>query len=581
MEDIRGIIRDLGEIREKACDLTEKMASKAREEGIADDLRAVKEKTGDIKAKFKTLKEDASKWEIRKKLGFTEVPLGELRYEKSRILKHREWRGAEDTAYDFYYWLLNWYELLKSAKTNPEAMKKMILRYRWMGDYLAIPNFVDRNTEGMRGTALRTAHISYNMMIKNFASGFKFIQMADRHIAGDNPIAKRVILHDNTFPYMLLAGFPQFLAMTLQSLPLFSSTLMNQHAAEPYIAAAESFGIPADVCPLPEAEVGVAINDDYADMGICYLATNMACDGSVINSQLLSRRLKLPTFVLGSPLRYKEEDVQELAVNELRDCIAFLEDLTGQKFNWDTLRAACERHNLQTQYEMNKWETNMTDCPQFTGSVLWLFRMFTAVGGAPKDPRYVPVEQKVDAMIKRAHKRKESNVRKERRHRAVIWSCPANYYADFNLWLENCWGISGLIDMESHAYTIPIDTSNEETMLKDIAKCYQQIAMRKHTNGGYHNALDELWELVDRYSCDMVIMYNQMSCRGMAGLEGIFQEEARKRGVKMCWVTQDLYDPQTVSRRQMREDVNKFMMTVMKEEPLDPSLVDFDDSIAW
>ena len=101
--------------------------------------------------------------------------------------------------------------------------------------------------------------------------------------------------------------------------------------------------------------------------------------------------------------------------------IAFLEDLTGQKFNWDTLRAACERHNLQTQYEMNKWETNMTDCPQFTGSVLWLFRMFTAVGGAPKDPRYVPVEQKVDAMIKRAHKRKESNVRKERRHRAVIW----------------------------------------------------------------------------------------------------------------------------------------------------------------
>ena len=62
MEDIRGIIRDLGEIREKACDLTEKMASKAREEGIADDLRAVKKKTGDIKAKFKTLKEDASKW---------------------------------------------------------------------------------------------------------------------------------------------------------------------------------------------------------------------------------------------------------------------------------------------------------------------------------------------------------------------------------------------------------------------------------------------------------------------------------------------------------------------------------------
>lgn len=33
MEDIRGIIRDLGEIREKACDLTEKMASKSPRRG--------------------------------------------------------------------------------------------------------------------------------------------------------------------------------------------------------------------------------------------------------------------------------------------------------------------------------------------------------------------------------------------------------------------------------------------------------------------------------------------------------------------------------------------------------------------
>ena len=581
MEDIRGIINDLGEIRMKVGDITDKISDAAEKAGISADMKELAESAKSIRARAKTLAADVRKFDLRTKLGFREVPLGELRHENSRLLKHREWRGLGDTAYDFYYWLLNWNELIKAAKNNPKAMKKLLLRYRWMASYLAIPNFVDKNTEGMRGTALRTAHISYNMMVKNFATGFKFLQMADQNIAGPTPLAKRVIVHTNTFPYLLLGGFPTLIAMQLQVMPLFSALLMDQNIAVPYLAAIESYGVPADVCPMPEAEAGVAVMDDYSNMGACFLATNMVCDGSVINSQFLARRVNLPTFVMSQPLIYEEEQTQELAVAELRECIKFVEEITGESYNWDALRQTCQRFNLQTELEMNKWETNMTEYPQFTGSALWLFRMFTAINGAAKDPRYIPVEKKVDALVKRALEKKEVNVRKERRHRAIIWSCPANYYADFHLWLENCWGISGVMDMETHAYNIIIDTTSADTMLRDIARNYQRVAMRKHTNGGYKHALEELWELVERYNCDMVIMYNQMSCKGMTGLEGIYQDEARKRGIKMCWVTQDLYDPQTVSRRKMREDVNKFMTTVMQEEPLDPSLMDFDDSIAW
>ena len=61
----------------------------------------------------------------------------------------------------------------------------------------------------------------------------------------------------------------------------------------------------------------------------------------------------------------------------------------------------------------------------------------------------------------------------------------------------------------------------------------------------------------------------------------MFEEQARERGIKMLWVKQDLMDCTTISRRDMREEVNKFMYTVMQEEPLDPTLVDFDDSLAW
>ena len=53
------------------------------------------------------------------------------------------------------------------------------------------------------------------------------------------------------------------------------------------------------------------------------------------------------------------------------------------------------------------------------------------------------------------------------------------------------------------------------------------------------------------------------------------------RGIPMCRVRQDLMDPTSITRREMRNDVNVFMLTVMKEEPLDASLVDFDDDKSW
>ena len=36
-------------------------------------------------------------------------------------------------------------------------------------------------------------------------------------------------------------------------------------------------------------------------------------------------------------------------------------------------------------------------------------------------------------------------------------------------------------------------------------------------------------------------------------------------------------DPRTVSRRTMRDKVNSYMTTVMRAEPVDPSLVEFED----
>ena len=59
------------------------------------------------------------------------------------------------------------------------------------------------------------------------------------------------------------------------------------------------------------------------------------------------------------------------------------------------------------------------------------------------------------------------------------------------------------------------------------------------------------------------------------------EEEGRKRGIHIVWVYHALMNPTKASRKDMRNDVNRYMQTVLREEPLDPTIVDFDDTNRW
>lgn len=81
---------------------------------------------------------------------------------------------------------------------------------------------------------------------------------------------------DELFSFELMAGFPNLYGNPVQTMPIFLSSMVDQHISAPYIDATESYGVPADVCPLPSAEAGVAICDDYPMMGKIFLVLQYA-----------------------------------------------------------------------------------------------------------------------------------------------------------------------------------------------------------------------------------------------------------------------------------------------------------------
>ena len=256
-------------------------------------------------------------------------------YTEGKVRNRREWRGVKDTLYDYSRWL-HIMTILAKFIVKPRNIKAMF-RYRWMANYLAVPMMVDRHTQGLRDEYLRICHLEQDLVIEDVAKLLDSLFRGDRRIGNDKKFSDKVVLVDENEMTAVMMGFPTLKCLSRETPSTYVSVLLNQHAAEHYIDVAQEYGLAGDVCPMPEAEAGVSIDDDAPVLGACAVQCNTTCDGSLLGNGVISKRLELedgiPVFQLAAPLRHREDDVQEYAAQEIRNAIAFIEEHTGEK--WD------------------------------------------------------------------------------------------------------------------------------------------------------------------------------------------------------------------------------------------------------
>lgn len=506
--------------------------------------------------------------------------LGRLYRKGAMATVRREWRGIKDTAYDFYEWARMWGMLLMTFSKDLIPALNSALHYRWMISYFCCHGFMDKNIMGLRGSNLRMSHILIYDIFRYVAENLVFLSKADRKNGNSTELNKMLVTFDEMTMGQIMAGFPDLLGIPHQLLPVFLVSEIDQLTCVPYIDAVESFGLPADCCPVPSSECGALVIDALPDMGSGFISSSMPCDGSTMASSYFARRFpNTPVFHLCFPVRYEDETVLQSAAEDIKACIKFIEDQTGAKWSWDAYFSAMKRFNIETSYELQKWEINKTPYPQLLGPVYELFRKWNYEMDGGIDPRVIGTCEKVNKILLEAYEKREEAWPGKMKYRAIVWSCPAHYYANFSNWAANCWGINVLVEMESLNFTKPLETEDKEEALRDLARLYERMVMRRHTNGGYHNVVTELWRQCEDWNAKLIIMYQNVACKNMATVQGLLDDQGRERGYDLIWIEHDLMDPRTVSRRTMRDKVNEYMRTVMNAEPVDPSLVEFEDEV--
>ena len=511
---------------------------------------------------------------------YGEKRLGRLYAKGAMATVRREWRGIKDTAYDFYEWARMWGMLLMTFSKDLIPALNSALHYRWMISYFCCHGFMDKNIMGLRGRALKMSHLLIYDIFRYVAENLVLLSKADRKNGNSNELNKMLITFDEMTMGQIMAGFPDLCGIPHQLLPVFLVSEIDQLTCVPYIDAVESFGLPSDTCPVPSSECGALVIDALPDMGCGFISSSMPCDGSTMASSYFSRRFpNTPVFHLCFPVRYEDESVLQSAAEDIKACIKFIEDKTGAKWNWDAYFSAMKRFNKETSYELEKWEINKTKYPQLLGPCYELFRKWNYEMDGGIDPRVISTCEKVSKLIREAYEDRDEAWVGKMKYRAIVWSCPAHYYANFSNWAANCWGIDVLVEMESLNFTKPLETEDKEEALRDLARLYERMVMRRHTNGGYHNVVTELWRQCEAWDAKLIIMYQNVACKNMATVQGLLDDQGRERGYDLIWIEHDLMDPRTVSRRTMRDKVNEFMRTVKNAEPIDPSLVEFEDEV--
>ena len=348
--------------------------------------------------------------------------LGDTYQAVSGLRKTREWRGLRDTLYDFRWWLTTWKDMIAFVLKSPLQVVKGLWKYRWMATYLTVPAFIDRQLEGNRGIQLRSGHLLYDVIIKHTTDIIGTMFDADMSIGGKKSLSDRIVCLDELVPTEIMSGFPNLIGLPVQTIPIFLASMINQQLPPVYLDSVENYGVPADVCPLPSAEAGVAIEGDYPIFGKCFISCNMPCDGSVMTSEYQDRYFKLPTYELGVPLRYNDDvDAQDYAVEEIMGCIEFIEQQTGEKFDWDAFYKGMENYNEVTRFHLDLWEINRTKYPQVTGPTPWLYRMYSFHLHGGMDERFIRADDKVRRIMQDGYE-KRLPCSREMRHKALVWS---------------------------------------------------------------------------------------------------------------------------------------------------------------
>jgi benzoyl-CoA reductase/2-hydroxyglutaryl-CoA dehydratase subunit BcrC/BadD/HgdB len=442
----------------------------------------------------------------------------------------------------------NWSHILRlGIDPGPLAMLKMNQRYKWMSSILKANQLMARLMGTRQGAYRQATGYVINKLVGVFS------QMArDLHRKAD-----RLVWHEYMVPPEILFAMDLMPFMT-EMFGMILATVDNPKVAR-YVDEAENSGIPVDTCMMPRHTLGMLLAGELPPP-LAIVSSNSPCDGGMSAYSYIERHADVPIFRLDVPHRFREEKAIDYYLGELDKMIAFLEENTPGRMDWDRLLEICEERNRAMEYELELWDL-MKHRPAPLGSDVISFShmvFFTLTPGQP-----IATKAYEDLLRYANSSVKDGGALEQERFRILLWNPPIFMFPDLFSWAEREYGANMVMDMFTFNRHPLIDTSSRQSMLRDLATIFIEGPMARHTLGPVDYFFDDLFFAYEHFAADAVWMTAHIGCKNTQALLGMLREKCRDRGIPLLIIDVDSGDQRVVSVDGVKEQVTRFMETVM------------------
>jgi hypothetical protein len=468
-------------------------------------------------------------------------------------------RNTRDASVYIKYWCLNVLGILKFGgellfKLGPFGYIRALVKYPWMLTLLRVNGLTNRLVRGRTGMY----HDSLCMTVYSLG-------LVNMEVLRDMLLdPKRLVIFENLVPY----DIGRAMGLNCYMIEHYGITLpaLYSDASLKYIDEAENAGMNPDACSLPKAAVGMVIKG-HLPKGVAMVSSNMPCDAGAASYTVIQREYDIPTYRLDAPYNFYNERAEKLFAKDVMGMIAWLEQNTPGRMDWDRMREICQGRNRMLELETELWEMIRVRPAPLACAAVWLSHivLFNTLPGHPISVQHY------EKLIKMARKNFENNIpaTKNEKYRAVLWNPPFLHFIDIFNWAERTYGLTLINDSSTYNHHGPIDTTSPETMIRDWGRTTMQGPMVRHTRGPAENYLDDIFRMVKQFDLDMVWVANHVGCKGGQAMNGILREKCRAKGIPLFILDYDLSDSRIVSRDNMMRQVEFFMENVMKAPRLD------------
>ena len=457
------------------------------------------------------------------------------------------------------YWALNYSRVVLFGveapfRLGPAGVVRMLVHNPWIFTLLKVNRLMRRYGRGRTGPYLESVCLALNSVVRGNVDMLRQMFYRPGRMVVSEDLVPVDILHAMGLDAYLIEGIGIMLP------------ILDSEACLKYIDEAENEGMNPDACSLPKTTVGMVIRG-HLPKGVAIVSSNLPCDAGAASYSFIERAYGLPTYRLDVPYNFHSGRAENLFMEDVKGMIAWLEEHTPGRMDWDRFRDICVNRNRILELELELWDMLRVRPAPLASEAVWLSHLWN-VNVTPDYRESVSHFQKIVSLARKNLEDGLPATRNER-YRTLVWNPPFLHFTHIFNWAERTYGLTLLNDSMTYHHHKPIDTSTPDTMLRGWGRTVMQGPMVRHTRGPAENYLDDIFRMVKQFDLDMVWVANHVGCKGGQAMNGILREKCREKGIPLLILDYDLSDPRIVSHDNMKRQVEHFMDNVMKAPRLD------------